>query len=345
MKTTLRKLVFISGVCLALPAFAGCRDSAPNPAKKTADVLAEDSTLNLAVVSANQGAIADSLAVAMDSLSAARGSSRTAAGSSGPSVLRTRATPLPSPARSTRAKPSKVASIKRGPASRLSRVRAKSRSGRRVASVRGPGGRNKAIRGSTVRLANSTHRTTKAGKLAVTDAPPKQSGGTFIAGLELSLLSEQRVCSNVSDVGNEFGALVSENVVGTNGMIIPKGATAIAEITSLGNQETGDAIGLRIHSIVFAGKIYPVSSKVTFAEQESVQSARRKTNPKTVAAGAGLGAVLGAVVGAGPPGAILGGAGGAAAGAAIGTRKTWRSESCIPDRGRITARLSEPLTI
>lgn len=167
------------------------------------------------------------------------------------------------------------------------------------------------------------------------------ASGTVSVGSELALLAGQRVCTYASRVGDEFAVLLAEPVAGSNGSVIPKGAVAVAQIASLKTKKAG--IGLRISSITFAGKTYPVTSRVTYAEVEKIRM-KRRTNVRTVAVGTGAGAVLGGVIGGGPGSAVLGAAGGALAGAAAGTR-TVRYGGCIPERGQITALLTEPLSI
>jgi hypothetical protein len=162
------------------------------------------------------------------------------------------------------------------------------------------------------------------------------------AGSELAFVSGQRICTYASQVGDEFTAVLSRPVSGTNGIVIPKGATAVAHISSLKKKSGTSTIGLNISSVTFRGHTYPVSSNVTYAELERMPS-KRRTSGRTVAAGTGVGAVLGGVVG-GPGTAVLGAAGGAAAGAAMGTKRVG-GDGCIPDRGVITAQLTEPLEI
>ena len=166
--------------------------------------------------------------------------------------------------------------------------------------------------------------------------------GMVSAGAELAFFSGQRVCTYASQVGDQFTAVLSRPVTGTNGIVIPEGATAVAQISSLKKRSGSSTIGLNINSVTFHGHTYPVSSSVTYAELERMP-AKRHTSTRTVAAGTGVGAVLGGVMG-GPGTAVLGAAGGAAAGAAVGTKKV-PGDGCIPDRGRITAQLTEPLEI
>ncbi|MEO8194065.1 MAG: hypothetical protein ABI681_09440 [Gemmatimonadales bacterium] len=322
MNTALRTLVLVSGVGLAIPFLGGCRD---NP-RKTADILAQDSTLDLAVMSANQDTASpverDSLAVALDSLAPA-----------GPSVVAENPAPVAVAAlpqmSASRSKPvarrSTTTRVQSSPVVRHARI---SRSARRSTT------------GSETLGATGAVPTSTASERIVSRTTVRPSG-TISAGSELALVAGQRVCTYASRVGDEFTTLLTESVVGTNGTVIPRGAMAVAEISSLKKKNAG--FGLRISSITFAGKTYPVISHVNYTEVERVRS-KARTNARAVAAGAGAGAILGGVVGGGAGSAVLGAAGGAAAGAAVGSRGA-RYDGCIPERGRITAQLTEPLMI
>ena len=165
-----------------------------------------------------------------------------------------------------------------------------------------------------------------------------KSSALLPAGTELSLISAQRICASMSRPGDRFTARVSEDVVGPIGVVIPKGTSATAQIFSL--ERTVD---LTMQSITLARNTYSFDSDVTYTEIEKVT--RKSSKPRTgrVAAGAGIGAVTGGVVG-GSPGAVIGAAGGALAGA-VTSRRSTRVDHCVPEGGRITVRLSEPLKL
>jgi hypothetical protein len=55
--------------------------------------------------------------------------------------------------------------------------------------------------------------------------------GVIASGEQISLYSGQRVCTNTNAVGDRFTATLVEAVQGSNGAMIPAGATAIVEIT------------------------------------------------------------------------------------------------------------------
>ncbi|HCU12794.1 MAG TPA: hypothetical protein DGB72_11790, partial [Gemmatimonadetes bacterium] len=61
--------------------------------------------------------------------------------------------------------------------------------------------------------------------------------GTIPAGATLSLASGSKICTNTNHVGDRFNASVTNAVVGSNGAVIPAGATATVEVTELKRSE------------------------------------------------------------------------------------------------------------
>jgi hypothetical protein len=166
---------------------------------------------------------------------------------------------------------------------------------------------------------------------------------TIPAGSDFSLVTERRICTNTTSVGDKFNTRFDEDVVGPTGVVIPKGSVATAEVTSVKNESGMKDIGMRIEAVAVGGRSYSMSSDVTYTEQKKVR--RRSSNKATkIAAGAGVGAVAGQVIGGGPATAAIGAAGGALAGAVLANRTT-SYEQCVPDGGHITARLNEPLKV
>lgn len=191
-------------------------------------------------------------------------------------------------------------------------------------------------------------RVTESGNTeTVTPGATERPLGVVSAGSEISLASGQRVCTNTNKVGDRFTASISNPVMGANGTVIPVGATALVSIASLKKSErSGDQIeiGLTVESITFDGRTYAVSSETTYAEVDRVRVQSRGDDARKVATGAAIGAVLGGILGGKTKSTVIGAATGAAAGAVVANRNA-DYEGCIPDGGRITIRLSEPLTL
>ena len=193
-----------------------------------------------------------------------------------------------------------------------------------------------------------TVRVTESGNTErVTPSGSERAVGVVSVGSEISLAAGQRVCTNTNSVGDKFTAQIADPVMGANGTVIPAGATATVAISSLQqSKRAGDdiEIGLRVESISFGGKTYQVTSETTYAQVDKVRAESRSDDVKKVATGAAIGAVLGQIFGGKTKSTVIGAAGGAAAGAVIASRNA-NYDGCVPSGGRITIRLTEPLTI
>src|SRR5207253_1147848 len=73
--------------------------------------------------------------------------------------------------------------------------------------------------------------------------------GTIPAGATLNLASGSKICTNTNKVGERFNASVTDAVVGSNGAVIPAGATATVEVTELKRSENANdnvVMGFRV---------------------------------------------------------------------------------------------------
>lgn len=197
----------------------------------------------------------------------------------------------------------------------------------------------------------TTPRTgTTASGNTVTRTPSGSAGatvGTIAAGTAINLSSSSRVCTNTNKVGDRVTATVREAVSGSNGVVIPAGATAVLEITQLKRSENvNDAVvlGLRLRSISFGGRTYTPAASVTYAQVDKVKNQPSGKDAQKVATGAAIGAVVGQVLGKNTKSTVIGGAVGAAAGAGAAAA-TSNYEGCVPDGGRITVTLSSPAQV
>jgi hypothetical protein len=193
-----------------------------------------------------------------------------------------------------------------------------------------------------------TERVTASGNTErVTPAGSEAKVGVISSGSEIALSSGQRICTNTNNIGDRFTAQIADPVMGGNGTVIPVGATATVEITSLAkSQGDGDRIemGLRVESVSFGGKTYPVTAETTYAQVDRVRAESRASDTKKVITGAAIGAVLGQILGHKTKSTVIGAATGAAAGAVVASRNA-NYDGCVPSGGRITIRLTQPLTI
>jgi hypothetical protein len=312
MNTAIRTLALTLGTAATL---AGCGDDS----KPVGDVLAEDSTLAREVMMANR----DSLATHVDTAETKLDVPESAA--TQPAVAASPRIETPSPAEV--AAPVNEAPVRRVAAGSHTRSR---RSARIMSSSAGK---------RTVSARTSMRSTTTNTVRIKPEATTRMRSSALIpAGSELVLAANQRVCASMSRVGDEFQVRVAEDVGGPIGVVIPKGTLATAQIASVRND-----FDLDIASITFAGHTYPIESDVTSTEVEKVRAKSRK-QATPVIAGAGLGAAMGGVIGRDVKSAVIGAAGGALAGA-LASRQTYRKDRCVPEGGRITTTLTEPLKI
>ena len=181
--------------------------------------------------------------------------------------------------------------------------------------------------------------------------PGEKSGagnvGAIASGTSLTLASSQKVCTNTNKVGDRITATLSEAVTGSNGAVIPAGATAVLEVTKLKRSENANdniEMGFAVRTIEFGGNTYNVDADVTSAAVDRVRASTKGNDAKKVAGGAVLGAVIGQVIGKDTKGTVIGAAAGAAAGAGAAAA-TANYEGCVNDGGRIVVKLTSPLTI
>ncbi|MDO8500657.1 MAG: hypothetical protein Q7S20_02330 [Gemmatimonadaceae bacterium] len=171
--------------------------------------------------------------------------------------------------------------------------------------------------------------------------------GTIPAGSEINLTSNSRVCTNTHRVGQRFSATVSNSVQGSNGAVIPAGATAMVEITELKRSENvNDEIrmGFRVVSVTFGGRTYPITATTTYANVDRIRNQPKSKDVQKVVGGAAVGAIVGQVLGKDTKSTVIGAATGAAAGAGAAAA-TANYEGCVPSGGRITITLDNSATV
>jgi hypothetical protein len=166
--------------------------------------------------------------------------------------------------------------------------------------------------------------------------------GTIPAGATLNLASGSKVCTNTNKVGDRFNATVSDPVVGSNGAVIPAGATATIEVTELKRSENANdnvVMGFRVVSVNFRGHTYPVSATTSYAQVSKVKNQPKSKDVQKVVGGAAIGAIAGQILGKSTKATVIGAAAGGAAGAAAAAA-TSNYEGCVNSGGRITATLN-----
>jgi hypothetical protein len=190
--------------------------------------------------------------------------------------------------------------------------------------------------------------TTASGNTVTRGTSGSERGlGTIPAGSEINLTSNSRICTNTNRVGQRFSATVSNSVTGSNGAVIPAGATATVEITELNRSENANdpvRMGFRVVSVTFGGKTYPIAATTTYANVDRVRNQPKNKDVQKVVGGAAVGAIIGQILGKDTKSTVIGAATGAAAGTAAAAA-TSNYEGCVPSGGRITITLDNAATV
>ena len=188
----------------------------------------------------------------------------------------------------------------------------------------------------------TTSVTASGNTVTRTSAGSAKQVGTIPAGATLNLASNDRICTNTNKVGNRFSATVTNAITGSNGAVIPEGATATVEVTELKRSENVNdnvVMGFRVIAVTFGGHTYPVSATTSYAQVDRVKNQPKSKDVQKVAGGAAIGAIAGQILGKSTKATVIGGAIGAAAGAGAAAT-TSNYEGCVSSGGKITATLN-----
>jgi len=181
-------------------------------------------------------------------------------------------------------------------------------------------------------------------------APPKAAEavtGTVEAGALLSFTSNSKVCTNTNQVGDKFTADLAQSVPASNGVSIPAGAVGTFEVTeakTAKNSNDQTFLKVRLISVQYGGKTYPVESTLQTASTERIRGASKGTDAKKVAGGAIIGGIIGQIIGKDTKGTVIGAAAGAAAGTAAAAA-TADFETCLNGGGSVVVKLDSPATV
>ncbi len=192
----------------------------------------------------------------------------------------------------------------------------------------------------------------KPSAAAVTPAPspapaPVAVTGVVASGTSFRFAASNKVCSNTVSAGEKFTASLEESVTATNGVVIPEGATGtfeVVEAKTAKNSNDQTSLTVKLVSVTYGGRTYPLEATIQSATAERVRSASKGTDAKKVAGGAILGAIAGQIIGKNTKGTVIGAAAGAAAGTAAASA-TANYDTCINAGAGISATLDAPVTV
>ena len=170
--------------------------------------------------------------------------------------------------------------------------------------------------------------------------------GVIGAGSRIGMTFHGRACALSALPGDKFTATVADAIAGTNGAVIPAGATVVLEVSSV--ERADPAVQSRIHFHVRAidvnGESYPGEGQVvTLSSMEPVRVSGGNDRTKVVG-GAVAGAILGRILGGGTKGTIIGAATGAAAGTAA-AKRGGRTDACLAEGSSLELTLSREIVM
>jgi hypothetical protein len=171
--------------------------------------------------------------------------------------------------------------------------------------------------------------------------------GTIAAGTTMNLAANQQVCTNTHKVGDRFTASLTSPVSGSNGAVIPAGATVSLTVTRAKRSENANdpiVMEFQVNSVSFGGKTYPMDASVASADVQRVRNQPKSKDVQKVVGGAVAGAIIGQVLGKNTKSTVIGAAAGGAAGAAAAAA-TANFEGCIQSGGAIQITLQDAVQV
>lgn len=171
--------------------------------------------------------------------------------------------------------------------------------------------------------------------------------GTIAAGTTLNLASNSQVCTNTHKAGDRFTASLTSPVSGSNGAVIPAGASVSLEVTRVKRSENANdpiVMEFRVISVSFSGRTYPLDASVASADVDRVRNQPKSKDVQKVVGGAVAGAVIGQILGKNTKSTVIGAAAGGAAGAAAAAA-TANYEGCVQNGGAIRITLQDAVQV
>ena len=173
---------------------------------------------------------------------------------------------------------------------------------------------------------------------------PGPAAGVIGVGARVGMTMNERTCTSAL-VGDKFTATVSSATVGSNGAVIPAGATVVLEVTSVerANPVEASRIHFHVRAIDVNGVSYPGEGEVATLSQMETERVSGGSDRTKVVGGAVAGAVLGTILGKSAKGTVIGAAAGAAAGTAVGRRENGRA--CLAAGSSLQLTLSREIVM
>jgi hypothetical protein len=171
--------------------------------------------------------------------------------------------------------------------------------------------------------------------------------GTIAAGTTMNLAANQQVCTNTHKVGDRFTASLTSPVTGSNGAVIPAGATVSLTVTQAKRSENANdpiVMEFQVNSVTYGSRTYQLDASVASADVERVRNQPKSKDVQKVVGGAVAGAVIGQILGKNTKSTVIGAAAGGAAGAAAAAA-TANYEGCVQNGGAIRITLQDAVQV
>lgn len=175
--------------------------------------------------------------------------------------------------------------------------------------------------------------------------PSGPAAGIIGAGTRVGMTMNDRACTSAL-VGDKFTATTSTATIGSNGAMIPAGATVVLEVTSVERADPIEASRIHFHvrAIDVNGQSLPADGEVATLSQMETERVSGGSDRTKVVGGAVAGAVLGRIFGKSTKATVIGAAAGAAAGTAA-ARRSQSSEACIAEGSSIQLTLAREIVM
>ena len=180
---------------------------------------------------------------------------------------------------------------------------------------------------------------------ATPGAASDAAAGIIGAGARVGMTMNDRTCTSAL-VGDKFTATVSSATVGTNGAVIPTGATVVLEVTSVERADPVEASRIHFHvrAIDVNGQSYPGEGDVATLSQMETERVSGGSDRTKVVGGAVAGAVLGHILGRSTKATVIGAAAGATAGTAA-AKRSQNTQACLAAGSALQLTLSRQIVM
>jgi hypothetical protein len=165
---------------------------------------------------------------------------------------------------------------------------------------------------------------------------------TLPLGAVLTVRTLDPIQAGVTPAGSLFKAVVAQDLMGDDGIAIPRGAAVtgqVVESKKAGHFKGAAVLTLKLTTLTLGPQDVPLATD-TWGDYAGGKGGATAGN---AVGGAAFGALIGAIAGGGPGAAIGAAAGGATGAASTGLGRT--PQAYVPAEGLVSFRLTAPITV